>query len=108
MESTKECPMCASRNISFSEREHSLVCRDCGSVIAGTPVALPILREEAREVIHEATMKFREVPKKAKAAKKPAKKVKKVLKKKAKKKITKVKKAKKPAKKGFMRRLLRH
>lgn len=113
-ESRRECPMCASRNVSFSEREHSLMCRDCGTVIAGKPVKIDLPREEAIEVVHEVPTKFRAMEKKIKAKAKKAK-----LKKKAKK-GKKVKKAKKTAKKkvhkkkvkarpkkSFLRRLLK-
>jgi transcription initiation factor TFIIIB Brf1 subunit/transcription initiation factor TFIIB len=106
-----ECPLCASRNVSFSEREHALVCRDCGTVIAGTPVALPQPEEEVvREILPELKIKSKLAKKpEAKAAKKtkkakPAKKAKKV--KKAAKRVSK-KPAKKSIKKSLMKRLLR-
>ena len=112
-ESRKECPMCASRNVSFSEREHALVCRDCGTVIAGKPVKLDLPREDAIEVVHEVPSKFRMMERKIKAKAKKAK-AKKVSKKKVKKakKTVKKKIVKKVAKKAkpkhsFMRRLLR-
>ena len=105
----KECPLCASRNISFSEREHALVCRDCGSVIAGTPVALPTVRGEVREIVHEKDSKrVMKMAKPVKKVSKPVKRAKKVVKK-AKKPVKKVSKkaAKKSVKKSFMKRLLR-
>lgn len=104
-DSRRECPMCASRNVSFSQREQSLVCRDCGTVIAGKPVKIVLPREEAIEVVHEVPSKFKTIEKKLKAKAKKAK-----LKKKAK-----VKKVKKPSKnkirkakrKSLIRRLLK-
>ena len=108
VEEAKECPLCASRNISFSEREHALMCRDCGSVIAGTPIAIPVPKEEAIEIIHELPTKLKVAPKKLKVAKKV--KVKKAKPKKAAKKAKKaVKKkvSKKPKKKSLVGRLLR-
>ena len=116
-ESRKECPMCASRNVSFSPREHALVCRDCGTVIAGKPVKLDLPREDAIEVVHEVPSKFRMMEKKIKAKaklvkakkKKVAKKAKKIIKKKIakKKKVVKKLKPKKIVKRSFMKRLLR-
>jgi len=108
-DSGRECPMCASRNVSFSEREHSLACRDCGTVIVGKPVRIDLPREEAIEVVHELPSKFRKIEKKMKAKKAKTKKAKKPVKK------AKTKKAKKPSKKkvmkskrkGFLRRLLK-
>ena len=111
-DSRKECPMCASRNVSFSGREHALVCRDCGTVIAGKPVKLDLPREDAIEVVHEVPSKFRTMEKKIKAKaklvkakkKKITKKAKKIIKKKIAKKKS-VKKAK--PKRSFLKRLLR-
>lgn len=122
----KECPLCASRNVSFSERDHGLVCRDCGSVITGKPVVLPPPKEEVvREIIPDLSRKPRAVAKVAvkkakkvkkvvkktvaKKAKKAVKKAKKVVKKTvAKKVVKKVKKASKPVKKkSFMNRFMR-
>jgi len=108
-ETAKECPMCASRNVSFSEREHGLICRDCGNVFAGTPIEIPVPRENIREIVHELQPKLKVSAKKPKVAKKiKAKKVKKAAKKKAKKVIKKkAKVSKKPKKKGFMKILLK-
>ncbi len=108
-DSRKECPLCASRNVSLSPREHGLVCRDCGTVITGTPVPIPRPREEVVEIVHERGMakkvkKFEEKIKKAKASKKVAKKGKKI--KKSAKKISKKVKHKK-VKKSLMKRFLR-
>ncbi len=110
-EDRKECPMCASRNISFSEREHALVCRDCGNVVTGTPVKLELPKEEAVEIIHEKTPIIKK-PAVKKVIKKKAKKAAKKPKKKAKKKVIKKKAAKKKPskskkKKSLLKRLLR-
>jgi len=107
----KECPLCASRNISFNEREHALVCRDCGHVSAGKPVVIEISKEEVVREILPTTSKPKEVvvvktKKAVKKKPKPKKKVKKKAAKKkpkkkaAKKKIVKKKAKKKPAKKA--------
>lgn len=108
METEKECPLCASRNVSYSEREKALMCRDCGTVITGTPVAMPQF-EEVKEVIHDIPGKKelvkkiakKKVVKKAKKKFKPKKKIKK-----AKKKVVK-KKVKPKKKKSLLKRLLR-
>lgn len=104
--------MCASRNISFNEREHALVCRDCGNVVAGTPVKIDLPKEEAVEIVYEKKPIIKKSAVKAKKnlAKKKAKKAKKKLvKKKAKKKAKKPskKKTRKAKRKGFLRRLLK-
>ncbi len=116
-EDNKECPMCASRNTSYSEREKSWVCRDCGSVIGGTPIVLEKPREEVvREILPNSIVRKKEAIV-AKAAKKLAKKKGTVAKKSAKKPVKKKtavkskskspkKSAKKPVKKNFMKRLL--
>jgi len=108
-EIAKECPICASRNVSFNEREKALVCRDCGTVIAGTPVVVPVPREELKEVIHEMPIKLKVTAKKPEVAKKiKVKKVKKAKPKKVKKAVKKKAKiSKKPKKKGLVKRLLR-
>ena len=98
-DSRRECPMCASRNVSFSGREKALVCRDCGTVIAGKPVQLQLPREEAIEIVHEApsklSLKLRKQMEEKKA--KPKKAAKKVSKK--------AKKPKKSSKKSIRKKL---
>ncbi len=104
-----ECPLCASRNISYSEREKALVCRDCGSVVAGIPVAIERPKEEVvREILPSFGRKERKVSSKktkGKIAKKAKKKTKK--KKSAKKSVAKKAKKKVKKKKSLFRRLLR-
>ena len=102
-DSRRECPMCASRNVSFSGREKALVCRDCGTVIAGKPMQLQLPREEAIEIVHEAPSKLslklrRQMEEKKAKPKKAAKKVSKKAKPK------KAKKAK-PSKKSIRKKL---
>lgn len=110
-ESRRECPMCASRNVSFSAREHALVCRDCGTVIAGKALRVDLPREESIEIVHEAPSKLslklkRQLEEKKKSVKKAAKKISKKAKKVVKKKVVKKSKPKK-AKKSLMKRFLR-
>ncbi|MBN2421449.1 hypothetical protein JXB27_04185 [Candidatus Woesearchaeota archaeon] len=122
-ESSHECPLCASRNVSYSIREKAWVCRDCGSVSGGIPIMVEKPREEVvKEILPSSLVRKKEAlvaraAKKAKLAKKKAKLAKRKGKKKvrkAKKKISKrkpkkktAKKIKKSVKKSFLRRLLR-
>lgn len=85
-----------------------MVCRDCGNVFAGTPIALPMAREEVvREILPALKIKAKPLMKKPTKVVKKAKKAKKA--KKIVKKAKKVSKSakKKPMKKSLMRRLLR-
>lgn len=107
---SEECPLCASRNVSYSEREKAIICRDCGTVVTGTPVKIDLPREEAREVIIEVPRKLAIKPIKKKILKKkakPKKKAKAKPKKKTKRKPAKKAKPKPKKKGGLLKRLLR-
>ncbi len=114
----KICPACASTNVSYSEHENALICRDCGMIYAGKAIIeeqgpklvekeiAPKLKieekKEAKEVKKPAVKKLEKKVKKAKKEKKAKIKIKKQ----AKKKVS-VKKLIKPKKKSLLKRLLK-
>ena len=63
-----ECPLCASRNIFYSEHEKAVVCRDCGHVNTGIPVVIEAAKEGiVKEIIPVLGAKEKVVVKACKA-----------------------------------------